>query len=155
MLPNDLSPAAITLICYNRLFRTVNELTDKLIIRLAHNSEFYGPTVAEAVKVAHKKIMNTYAQSFRRCVLDYLRRPGHPVGTAGKTVTRQMFRKDRDDPVCRANMMLRGALERYSKPLDSWNITVSCAGLRYERQPLTRYGTDPNCRTRSEGTRRL
>jgi hypothetical protein len=71
-----------------------------------------------------EKANEGYKKAFTMALQKYLKRAGHPPGTLG-VISQSDFDKGREDPLCRANMMLRGLTESTMLPLDDGCIWVS------------------------------
>jgi hypothetical protein len=65
-----------------------------------------------------------YNKAFTMALQKYLKRTGHPPRTLG-VISQSDFDKGREDPLCRANMMLRGLTESTMLPLKDGCIWVS------------------------------
>jgi hypothetical protein len=65
-----------------------------------------------------------YKQAFTMALQRYLKRAGHPPDTLG-VISQSDFDTGREDPLCRANMMLRGLTESTMLPLKDGHIWVS------------------------------
>jgi hypothetical protein len=81
--------------------------------------------VARDLQLASRDQKNSeYAGAFELALRMYLRCTGHPPGTQG-IVPERDFERQRNDPLCRANLLMRGLTETTMLPLASDLILVS------------------------------
>jgi hypothetical protein len=81
--------------------------------------------IAHDLQVASRDMKNgEYSDTFELALDMYLRCAGHPPDAQG-IVSEHDFEQQRDDPLCRANLLLRGLTETTMLPLTSDLISVS------------------------------
>lgn len=116
-----MSPEDLALTALNRRITALPQLLDNL--------EF--DAVSSLLRRATRdKIM---VESFKTAFLLYVAGTGHPEGTRGSLVSEEEFDQARENPLCRARIVMKGCRETEMIPLGEWKIKV-CICIFYVSQ---------------------
>lgn len=107
-----MSPEDLALTTLDRRVTGLSQLLENLEFETASNSR--------RSSRRDKRLVESFKQAF----LLYLEGSGHPEGTCGSIVSEEEFEKAKDNPLCRARIVLKGCRETEMLPLGEWKIKV-------------------------------